>query len=94
MFGSIFQLRVDSVERYASEWAKCRNWLKERLGDVVILPVIPLSASGVEDKTVARGLLDLAAWYESLQDPDLKLFRNTRKGWEDTYLGKKSRGPG
>jgi hypothetical protein len=94
MFVSIFQLRVDSVERYASEWARCRNWLKKRLGDGVILPVIPLSASGVEDKTVVRGLLDLAAWYESLQDPDLKLFRNTRKGWEDTYLGKKSRGQG
>ncbi len=40
--------------------AQTQNWLKERLGDVVILPVIPLSASEVEDKTVVRGLLDLA----------------------------------
>jgi hypothetical protein len=70
MFGSISKIRVDRVERYASEWARCRNWLKERLGDVVILPVIPLTASRVEDKTVVRGLLDLAAWYESLQDQD------------------------
>ncbi len=29
---------------------------------MVILPVIPLSASGVEDKTIVRGLFDLAAW--------------------------------
>jgi hypothetical protein len=56
--------------------------------------VDPTAASGVEDKTVVRSLLDLAAWYESLQDPNLELFRNTRKGWEDIYLEKKSRGQG
>jgi hypothetical protein len=64
------------------------------LGDVVILPVIPLSSSEVEDKTVVRGLLDLAAWYESLQDP-VKTVPDYQEG-VGGYLpiGKKSRGPG
>jgi hypothetical protein len=39
-------------------------------------------------------MLDIAAWFDSLPDPELKLLRNTRKGWEDTYLGKVRRGAG
>jgi hypothetical protein len=56
LFGSVSQLAVDSVERYAGEWVKNINWLKERLGDVMIVPAIYLSGSGLEDKVVIRGL--------------------------------------
>jgi hypothetical protein len=94
LYGSVSQLAVDSAERYASEWVKNRNWLKARLGDVMVVPAIFLSGSGFEDRVAIRGLLDLAAWQDSLQDPELRLLRNTRKGWQDAYLGKKSRGAG
>jgi hypothetical protein len=94
LYGSVSQLAVDSAERYASEWVKNRNWLKARLGEVMVVPAIFLSGSGFEDKVAIRGLLDLAAWQDSLQDPELRLLRNTRKGWQDAYLGKKSRGAG
>ncbi len=94
LFGSATQLALESAELYAREWVKNRNWLKERLGDVMIVPAIYLSGSGVEDRVVIRGLLDLAAWQDSLQDPELRLLRSTRKGWQDAYLGKKSRGTG
>jgi hypothetical protein len=94
LFGSVTQLSVDSAERYAREWVKNRNWLKARLGEVMVVPAIFLSGSGFEDRVAMRGLLDLAAWQDSLQDPELKLLRNTRKGWQDAYLGKKSRGAG
>jgi hypothetical protein len=94
LFGSTAYLGVVSAERYAAEWAKNRNWLLERLGEVIILPGIPLTSSGVEDRCVVRGLLDVAAWMDSMPDPELRLLRNARKGWEDTYLGKIRRGPG
>jgi hypothetical protein len=94
LYGSVSQLSVDSAERYAREWVKNRSWLKARLGEVMVVPAIFLSGSGFEDRVAMRGLLDLAAWQDSLQDPELKLLRNTRKGWQDAYLGKKSRGAG
>ncbi len=94
LFGSLSQLAVDSVEKYAADWVRNRNWIKDRMGDVMVVPFIPLSASGLEDRVVIRSMIDLAAWYDTLEDPELRLLRNTRKGWEDTYLGKKSRGPG
>ncbi len=94
LFGSTAYLGVVSEERYTAEWAKNRNWLLERLGEVIILPGIPLTSSGVEDRCVMRGLLDVAAWMDSMPDPELKLLRNARKCWEDTYLGKVRRGAG
>jgi hypothetical protein len=94
LFGSLSQLAVDSVEKYAADWARNRNWIKDRMGEVIIVPFLPLSAMGVEDRVVVRSLIDLAAWYDTLQEAELRLLRNTRKGWEDAYLGKKSRGAG
>jgi hypothetical protein len=94
LYRSVSQLSVDSAERFAREWVKNRNWLKARLGEVMVVPAIFLSGSRFEDKVAIRGLLDLAAWQDLLQDPELKLLRNTRKGWQDAYLGKKSRGAG
>jgi hypothetical protein len=94
LFGSTAYLSVISAEHYAREWAKNRNWLLERLGEILILPGIPLSSSGISERCVIRGILDVAAWFDSLPDPELKLLRNTRKGWEDTYLGKVRRGAG
>jgi hypothetical protein len=78
LFGSVSQLSVDSAERYAREWLKNRNWLKERLGEVMVVPAIFLSGSGLEDKVAIRGLLDLAAWQDSLQDLELRLLRDGR----------------
>ncbi len=90
--GSTAYLGVVSAEQYAAEWAKNSNWIMERLGDVIVLPGIPLTSSGVVDRCVLRGMLDVSAWFDSLPDPELGLLRNARKCWEDTYLGKVRRG--
>ena len=94
LYGSTAYMGIVSAERYAAEWAKNRNWLLDRLGEVIILPGIPLTSSGIVDRCVLRNLLDLSAWYDSMPDPELRLLRNARKCWEDTYLGKIRRGPG
>jgi hypothetical protein len=94
LYGSTAYMGVVSTEQYAAEWAKNKNWMQDRLGEVIILPGIPLTSSGVVDRCVLRNLLDVSAWYDSLPDPELRLLRNARKCWEDTYLGKTRRGPG
>jgi hypothetical protein len=61
LFGSTAYLSVVSAEKYAAEWAKNRNWLLERLGEVIILPRIPLTSSGVVDRCALRGLVWLSS---------------------------------
>ncbi len=94
LLGAPAQLAPISTEKYATEWKRCRNWIKNDLGDVVVLPLIPLSCSGIADTRVVRGLIDLSAWMEDLEEYEFKLIRNTRKGFEEVYLGRKERGEG
>ncbi len=64
------------------------------MGDVVVLPLIPLSGSGLEDTRVVRGLIDLSVWMEDMEEYEFKLIRNTRKAFEEVYLGRLERGAG
>jgi hypothetical protein len=64
LYGSTAFMGIVSAERYAAEWAKNRNCLQDRLGEVIVLPGIPLTSSGVVDRCVLRNLLDLSAWYD------------------------------
>jgi hypothetical protein len=94
MLGAPQQLAVVSVEFYAFEWKKARNYLKADLGDIVVLPLIPLSATGFTDSRIIRGLIDLSAWLGDMEEHELKLLRNTRKSFEAVYFSKVERGPG
>ncbi len=51
-------------------------------------------AAGIKDQRIIRGLIDLVAWMENMEEPEPRLIQNTRKAFEDVYLGKKERGPG
>jgi len=89
---STSQLYYESVEYYAAEWSRCRNWLRGDLGEVLVLPGLPLTGSGIHSETAVRGLLDFYAWIGRLEEPELNLIRNTRLAWADVYLGKTERG--
>ncbi len=91
---STSQLYYESVEHYAAEWSRCRNWLRADLGEVLVLPGLPLTGSGIYSKSAVRGLLDFYARIGRLEEPELKLIRNTRLAWADAYLGKTERGGG
>ncbi len=39
-------------------------------------------------------MVDVAVWFSVLEEHELKFLRNTRKAWEDIYLGKRKRGAG
>jgi hypothetical protein len=91
---SASQLYYESVEYYAAEWSRCRNWIRADLGEVLVLPGLPLTGNGIYSETAVRGLLDFYAWIGRLEEPELKLIRNTRLAWADVYLGKMERGGG
>ena len=65
---SASQLYYESVEYYAAEWSRCRNWLREDLGEVLVLPGLPLTGSGIQSETAVRGLLDFYAWIGRLEE--------------------------
>jgi hypothetical protein len=94
LFGAPAQLKVVSVEYYAAEWKLYRNCLKHSLGELIVLPLIPISPAGIDDRKVVRGLIDFSSWLEDLEEPELKLIRNTRKLFEEVNLGRQERGPG
>ncbi len=82
---SASQLYYESVEHYAAEWSRCRNWLRADLGEVLVLPGLPLTGNGINSETAVRGLLDFYAWIGRLEEPEMKLIRNTRLAWTDAY---------
>jgi len=94
MLGSAVMLGVESVAHYAAEWKKCRNIIKNELGDVIVIPLLHLSPVGIEDRTILRSMIDMAAWYDDLEEVELKLIRNTRMNFMEVNLGRLERGPG
>jgi hypothetical protein len=62
--------------------------------NLLTLPGLPLTGNGIYSETAVRGLLDFYAWIGRLEEPELKLIRNTRLAWADVYLGKMERGGG
>jgi hypothetical protein len=94
MLGSAIQLGVESVAFYAAEWKKCRNVLKKELGDIIVIPLLHLTPVGIEERTILRGLIDMAAWYDDMEEIELRLIRNTRMNFFEVNLGRLDRGPG
>jgi hypothetical protein len=94
MLGSAVMLGVESVAQYAAEWKKCRNILKQELGEVIVIPLLHLSPLGMADRTTLRALIDMAAWYEDMDEVELKLIRNTRLNFMEVNLSRLERGPG
>jgi hypothetical protein len=94
MLGSAVQLGVESVAFYAAEWKKYRNILKRELGDIIVIPLLHLTPVGIEERTILRGLIDMAAWVDDLEEIELRLIRNTRMNFFEVNLGRLDRGPG
>ncbi len=70
LYSSVSQMGVISAEKYAMDWRKNRNWLLERLGEVIFLP-----STGVEDRCVIRSMLDISIWFDMLPEPELRLLK-------------------
>jgi hypothetical protein len=87
-------MEVESAESYALKWKQGRNAIKRSLGDVMVIPVIPITPSGIRNRKAIRSLLDVSAWINDLEEPELRFIRNTRKNFEDVNLGRVDKGEG
>jgi hypothetical protein len=94
MLGSAVMLGIESVEQYATEWKRCRNILKRELDEVIVIPLLHLSPVGITDRTILRSMIDMASWYDDLEEVELKLIRNTRMNFMEVNLARTERGPG
>jgi hypothetical protein len=79
MLGSMTQLARYGTAWYAGEWIKARNMLRNELGDVLVVPVLPLVGSVVENTTLVRSLTKFLHWVDDLQDPEMELLSGVRK---------------
>ncbi len=94
LYGSVSAMEVESAESYAGKWKQGRNSIKRSLGDVMVIPVIPITPSGIRNRKAIRSLLDVSAWINDLEEPELRFIRNTRKNFEDINLGRVDKGEG
>jgi hypothetical protein len=92
LYGSVSAMEVESTESYAGKWKQGRNAIKRSLGDVMVIPVIPITPSGIRNRKAIRSLLDVSAWINDLEEPELRFIRNTRKNFEDVNLGRVDKG--
>ncbi len=88
MLGSMTQLARYGTAWYAGEWIKARNLLRTELGDVLVVPVLPLVGSVVENTTLVRSLTEFLHWVDDLQDPEMELLRGVRRQYVEEFLCK------
>ncbi len=86
MLGSLTQLGKYGTAWYAAEWIRKRNMLKRELGDVLVVPLLPLVSVAGVGSHVVRSLLEFLNWIDDLQDPEMELLRGVRRQYMAEFL--------
>jgi hypothetical protein len=94
LLGSIYQLSFDGTAQYAEDWPWCRRNLLDEVGEVLVLPLLPMPLEGMEDSEMVRSLLEFLMWFEELPDIEARLLADTRAQYKKLYLGRIGDGPG
>jgi hypothetical protein len=94
LLGSLYQLSLDGTAQYAEDWHWCRRNLLEEVGEVLVLPLLPMPLEGMEDSDTVRSLLEFLLWFEELPDIEARLLADTRAHYKALYLGRIGEGPG
>jgi len=94
LLGSITHLERDGTAQYAEDWHSCRRWLRNDLGDVTVLPLIPMPMEEVAEKETIRSLLEFFNWFGSLPDSEVKLLEETRANFLKMYVERIGTGGG
>jgi hypothetical protein len=71
LLGSLYQLSFDGTAQYAEDWHWCRRTLMDEVGEVLVLPVLPLlpmPLEGMEDSETVRSLLEFLMWFDVFYD--------------------------
>jgi len=94
LLGSLTQLERDGTAQYTEDWHRCRQWIKDDLGDLMVLPLIPLPTTAVTDRATVRSLLEFFAWFEDMPEAEAKLLSETREHYVRLYMARIGDGPG
>jgi hypothetical protein len=85
MLGSLTQLARYGTAWYAGEWLKARNTLKSELGEVLVVPLLPLVSEDLWGRNLVRSLVEFLSWYDDLQDPEVELLRGVRRQYLEDF---------
>jgi hypothetical protein len=94
LLGSLTHLERDGTAKYAEEWKRCRNWIQEDLGGVMVLPLIPMPMEDITDKGTVRSLLEFLSWFEDLPETEVKLLSEARRSYVEKFLARTGNGRG
>jgi hypothetical protein len=94
LLGSLYQLSFDGTAQYAEDWHWCRRTLIDEVGEVLVLPLLPMPLEGLEDSETVRSLLEFLMWFDELPDIEARLLADTRAHYKKLYLGRIGEGPG
>ncbi len=94
LLGSLYQLSLDGTAQYAEDWHWCRRNMLEEVGEVLVLPLLPMPLEGMEDSDTVRSRLEFLLWFEELPDIEARLLADTRAQYKALYLGRIGGGPG
>ena len=59
LLGSLYQLSLDGTAQYAEDWHWCRRNILEEVGEVLVLPLLPMPLEGMEDSNTRRSELPM-----------------------------------
>jgi len=94
LLGSITQLEKDGTAQYAEDWHKCRAWIREDLGELMVLPLIPMPMEDISDESTVRSLIEFLSWFADLPEAEVRLLKETRDHFTTLYLARMGGGAG
>jgi hypothetical protein len=94
LLGSLTQLEKDGTAQYIEDWHRCRQWIKDDLGELMVLPLIPIPVAAITDRATIRSMLEFFAWFEDMPEAESKLLCETREHFEKLYMARIGDGPG
>jgi hypothetical protein len=86
MLGSLSKLGKVGTAFYALEWGRCRCKLMEELGDVIVVPALPLLVASMEGRHLVRTLAEFLDWYDDLQEAEAGILRAVRREYVESFL--------
>jgi len=94
LLGSLTQLEKDGTAQYIEDWHGCRKWIKDDLGELMVLPLIPIPVTAITDRATIRSLLEFFAWFDDMPEAESKLLCETREHYVKLYMARAGDGPG
>jgi hypothetical protein len=92
MLGSLTQLARVGTAFYISEWCKGRDRILRDLGDVLVVPWLPLLSEAAVGRHVVRCVAEFLDWFDNLQDPEASMLRALRREFCCTFMPQNGEG--